>query len=426
MSGWWRQPGESTANAQTATPNFNAQTITRRLYVDIAVISHHDAGTGIQRVVREIAQALDKNPAKNSKGGPMECPIEWDLCFVSASRKRRYHHINWAQSQREDAGKEMRAQPGDVFLGLDFSLDTVRRHRRQLSRFRQQGGALWFFMYDLLPLNRPEWFSPTMVIRFRAWLSLLARMADGFFCISPHTETELRLALTQTYGLTMGFRTEIIPMGNIVASDGNEAADAEKSPRFDTQTPFALMVGTLEPRKGHEDIIKAFEKLWESGNTIKLVIVGRQGWKIEALCDYIKQHPERMGAGAVRLLWFDDMDDRELVQLYAACMGVIVGSYGEGFGLPVIEALGYNKPVLARDLPVFHIHKGKGVDFFPEQATPHELAAVLGAWLEAAGSGAIQVNPPCDTWDDAARLLLATLENNKSDEIDMAIQQRSL
>ncbi|SDA36975.1 Glycosyltransferase involved in cell wall bisynthesis [Sphingomonas sp. NFR15] len=361
----------------------------------MAVISNHDAKTGIQRVVRALALALLD-----------EAVGTWDIRFVSARRKRRYFEILWPfPDAARPVGPEMSARPGDAFVGLDYSLDAVRRHRRQLGRFRRDGGALWFLVHDLLPLDRPEWFSRNTVIRYGAWLGVLAGLADGFFCNSHQTEIELRDALGRVHGLERGFRTQILPMGHAILEAPDVPHGGPVAPRFDTTVPFALMVGTLEPRKGHADALAAFEYLWARGAPDRLVLVGRLGWQVDALRDLIVNHPE-YGA---RLLWFDDVTDAELFAIYDACTGVVIASLGEGFGLPLIEALGHGKPVLARDLPVFRMHEGRGVHFFPADASPQVLADAARTWLDAVQANEIPVVAPTQDWRVSARILLAAL-----------------
>jgi glycosyltransferase involved in cell wall biosynthesis len=267
---------------------------------------------------------------------------------------------------------------------------------------------LWFLVHDLLPLNRPEWFSRNTVIRYQAWLGVLAGLADGFLCNSPQTEAELREALARVHGVAEDYLTQVLPMGHAILDAPGSPPAGTMPPRFDTGTPFALMVSTLEPRKGHGDVLAAFDKLWRRGREDRLVLVGRLGWQVDALRDLILRHPE-YGA---RLLWFDDIGDAELFRIYEACTGVIIASHGEGFGLPLIEALGHGKPVLARDLPVFRMHEGKGVWFFPAHSLSQELADVAEGWLEAARRGVIAVARPTDDWRSSARVLLAALGRN--------------
>jgi glycosyltransferase involved in cell wall biosynthesis len=377
---------------QLSAPRGGAVSGSRRLFVDMAVISEHDARTGIQRVVRMIALALLD-----------QAPAQWDVQFVSARRKKRYFRIAWPDRSVGVEPAEMRAAPGDVFVGLDYSLDAVRRHRRQLAQFRRDGGSLWFLVHDLLPLNRAEWFSQNTVIRYKAWLTILAGIADGFLCNSLQTETELKDALADGYGLAFGYRTQVLPMGHAILDHSDRPDMPDRAlDRFDTSTPFALVVGTLEPRKGHIDVIAAFEQLWQRGSIDRLVLIGRLGWQVDALRKRIVSHAEY----GSRLLWFDDVEDAELFGLYAACTGVIVASHGEGFGLPLIEALSHGKPVLARDIPVFRVHDGRGVTYFSQSAQAPALAEQLEGWLGLAREGAIIVRRPTNDWRDAARILL--------------------
>lgn len=374
--------------------------VRRRLFVDVAVISRHDAGTGIQRVVRALALALLDEVAG-----------DWDIRFVSATRKTGYHHIVWPPTSESVQPEQMRGRQGDVFLGLDYSLDAVRRHRWQLAEFRREGGAVWFLVHDLLPLHHPEWFSRNTVTRYKAWLSILAGLGDGYFCNSYNTEAELKSALANIYDLKEGFCTQVLPMGHAVFERKEDPTEkvfelvGGVAP-FDTSAPFALMVGTLEPRKGHSDVIAAFETLWQRGGDERLVLVGRLGWKVEALHRLVQDHCEY----GSRLLWLDRVDDQQLSEIYEACTGVIVASHGEGFGLPLIEALGHGKPVLARDLPVFRSHEHYGVRFFPTNARPLELADAIERWLDQVNKGAVAVSRPTSDWRQSALTLLAAID----------------
>ena len=370
----------------------------RRIYVDLAVISRHDAGTGIQRVVRALALALVEAPAER-----------WDVRFVAADRRFPYHVVTWPGADQVVERTPIKARPGDVFIGLDFSLDTVRFHRRQLAHFRRAGGSLWFLVCDLLPAERPEWFSANNVIRYKAWLEIIAGIADGFLCISQQTEDDLRRVLADRFGLEEGYATSIVPMGHaIMDSILQEAAStAPSTARFDMTQPFSLMVGTLEPRKGHADIVAAFSELWRQGGELRLVLVGRMGWQIEALRDTIRNHPEHGG----KLLWFDDVGDLELEQIYQACEGVIIASHAEGFGLPLIEALGHLKPVLARDLPIFRIHEERGVRYFPAAGDAAALGTCIRDWVMDIRLGRARVTAPDASWKQSAAVILDALDD---------------
>lgn len=374
----------------------------RRLYIDVAAISRHDAGTGIQRVVRALALALLD-----------EAPEDWDIRFVAADRCRAYHTISWPELAKNTEVQEVKGRPGDVFLGLDFSLDTVRRYSQQLGEFRRDGGSLWFLIYDLLPADRPEWFSSHNVVRYKAWLEVLGGIAEGFLCISQQTAIDLERVLSERFNLCEGYRTSVVPMGCSIKESMLRAAEAvqscDMSMRFDTSTPFSLMVGTLEPRKGHSDILAGFSELWRQegqGTGNRLVLVGRMGWHTESLRTAIHAHPQY----GRNLLWFDDVEDLELERIYQASQGVIIGSHAEGFGLPLIEALGHDKPVLARDLAIFRTHEDLGVRYFPSDASPTIIADCIREWTDDIQAGLIKVTRPNTSWKEAALTVLSTID----------------
>lgn len=349
-----------------------ANNVPRRLFVDVSVIARKDAGTGIQRVVRSVGSELFQAP-----------PTDWDVIPVIEDRRSGYLCSQWPLAAvPNNAGVYMCARPGDVFLGLDFSLDGVCFHRKQLMQFKSAGGEAWFFMYDLLPIQRPDWFTPKLTHRYRRWLRNIAALANGFYCISPTVQADLAGILDSQFGVVTGYESHVIPLsGRLEQSLPTEGLphDVIELEHYIRSTPTALVVGTLEPRKGHADVLDAFEYLWKQGHKVNLMLVGRPGWKTDVLQDRIRRHPEY----GRRLRWRDDLSDEALSRIYSLCHGVVVPSLAEGFGLPVVEALAHGKPVMARDIPVFRAHAAHGVSFFKAESSPSLIAEALVTWFQS-------------------------------------------
>jgi glycosyltransferase involved in cell wall biosynthesis len=163
------------------------------------------------------------------------------------------------------------------------------------------------------------------------------------------------------------------------------------------------MVGTIEPRKGHRVALKAFEALWARGVEARLVIVGRRGWLEEAVVAEILGHPERGG----RLFWFDDVGDGELSYLYDHSRALILPSYAEGFGLPIVEAALRGRAVICSDIPVFREVGRDGALYFRVN-DPMALAAAIEDFL----SGARRADPAQAlrvSWAEAARKIVETI-----------------
>lgn len=384
--------------------NFNTS---KQLLVDVSVLVREDARTGIQRVVRALLLQLIMNP-----------PVGYQVKPVFATRKHGYRyapidssHLQCTELERNSAAS-VKTVIGDIFLGLDLAAHLLPHHTGELVRWKRKGVKLAFLVYDILPVLHPHWFNPKRYKTFVNWLRTLAIFADDLICISNSSKLEITNYLDKQYGLnptSISFHT--IPLGaNIKASMPSRGLQANMKQLLATMAgkPSFLMVGTLEPRKGHIDVIAAFDHLWQCGKDINLVIVGKPGWKTEALQLSLRSHPQNQ----THLFWLDNASDETLELLYKSITGVIIASQAEGFGLPLIEALHYGKPVLASDIPVFHEHANDLVTFF-HNFERNSLASVISNWSESILTEPSSRNYALQpTWSDSAIELLGCLNLN--------------
>jgi glycosyltransferase involved in cell wall biosynthesis len=389
---------------QTDSALSSSDETTRQLLVDVSVIYQSDARTGIQRVVRSLLLQLLAAP-----------PAGYRVCPVFATRRQAYSHaapsfLSNPASQQPHKIEPITVQAGDLFLGLDLAAHLLPRHQAQLLGWKRSGVALHVMVYDLLPLQNPEWFNVKTTRNFTRWIKWVAVYADSAICISEFVKVELAAWLGARFGLPAGsLPTSTIMLGaDIEASAPSDGLppDADFLLARLRNTPAVLMVGTLEPRKGYDQALAAFEHLWQQpGKAPLLVIVGRPGWKTDALQQTLRAHPQ----SGKRLIWLEDASDEFLACLYAACSGVLVASRAEGFGLPLIEAALYSKPVLARDIAVFRETTVAGVEYFDGDA-PQALAISIQDWLKN-GPAASQPLPNIHplTWQLSATQLLREL-----------------
>lgn len=383
----------------------------KQLLVDISEMIKGDARTGIQRVVRGILLPLLAEPPE----GYWVIPV-----FAERNQGYRYASLTGTNLQVDDQNRQLSlpvaVAAGDVFLGLDLAAHLIPRHQGQLLQWKRQGLRISFLVYDLLPLLHPYWFKPVRQKIFGRWLKALAIYADDLVCISGAVKNDLQNWLSTHYKLSdNAIRLHIIPLGadleETMPTTGCTEAEIAALACLQAKQ-FVLMVGTLEPRKGYADALEAFEQLWADGHQVALVIVGKPGWKTEPLQERLRNHPECHN----RLYWFESASDELLQNLYKAANGVILASEAEGFGLPLIEALRYGKPVLARDIPVYR-EVGKVAPTFFNQTT---FVDCLAKWLlmisccvnEQATAHAV-------TWKECSTHLIGVIskqEVNKNDK----------
>ena len=377
-----------------------------QLLVDVSEIARNDAGTGIQRVVRNILLQLLREP-----------PSGYEVKPVYASRHEGYRYAEryratlLAQDCGEHSDLPVQTRPGDIFLGLDLAAHLLPHHHRTLGYWKNNGIKLFFLMHDLFPVSHPEWFNPKRPRTFRRWLRTLAIYSDCVLCVSKATANDLERWLVGRYGIENG----VLPVRSFhlgtdfssVVQAPDQAAMADELNLSFQGRGCILMVGTIEPRKGYVQALAAFEALWQQDIQVNLVIVGKAGWKVDGLVTRLRQHPE----AGLRLHWFENADDEKLRQLYTMADGLLMASEAEGFGLPVIEASRFDKPLLLRDIPVFREISGAGAEYF-KGVEPEALTLALRNWLssisarQSPASGSIK----CQNWAESTAQLVLAME----------------
>ncbi|MFU8833085.1 MAG: glycosyltransferase, partial [Wenzhouxiangella sp.] len=386
----------------------------KTLWVDISALVQIDLKTGIQRVVRSVLQQLLIEPPA---GYRIESVYDDAGCYRHA---RRYTVELIGETPIDLSDDAVQFSPGDLFLGLDLYLDGTRRNHDLLMRLRHRGIQIYFVVYDLLPVLRPEVFPADTERHFHAWLDTLADVAHGLVCISQAVADELvdwLSAQSQQAGVqTAATDSPVIPLhighfhlgADILASAPSYGISAEHQrimQQLHGQTNL-LMVGTVEPRKGHAQALAACEILWQQHRAVNLIIVGNQGWMVDELVQRLKKHPEN----GHRLFWFQGISDELLMALYQAASALLAASEGEGFGLPLIEAAQHQLPIIARDLPVFIEVAGSHAYYFSGNS-PQALADALLDWQAqyAEGQAPASTRMPWLTWQQSTRQLLDVL-----------------
>ena len=347
-----------------------------QLFVDVTVLwSLGDSQTGIQRVTRAILSQLLETPPAGYRVEPV---------FRTFRQTYRYARTFACKSlgleTRDLEDAPVTVNPGDTFLGLDWDPGIDDAASTWLLHHRQRGMRTIFTIYDLLPLQRGDWFKPEMGPVFRAWLSQICRVADGFVCISRAVADELSTWLdVQQPAAARALDIGYFRLGSdIEASWPSRGLNLEDERVMDAlkAREVLMMIGSVEPRKGHRQALSAMERLWAEDEDVSLVILGKQGWMVESMVQRLHSHPE-LGR---RLFWLEQASDEALLRLYSIASGMLMASEGEGFGLPLVEAARHGVPIVARDLPVFREIAGEHAFYF-SGLEPAELADALRTWL---------------------------------------------
>jgi glycosyltransferase involved in cell wall biosynthesis len=348
--------------------------------VDISTLCEFDHESGIQRVVRQMARHLvESRPPGEVVLLDMRTGWPADATWRIVPSEETKRTADWPVL-------ELRT----LFL-LDASWHLVDLTGPVVRSARRAGVEVVGCIYDLIPIDHPETCRADVCEAYGQWLGAAAGWCDRFICISEAVARRLVEYLkTQRGAVCRGVGWW--PLGCDFADVPTDVAASPVS------GAYALMVGTLEPRKRHALALEAFERGWKEGRLdASLVIVGKPGWHTEALAKRLRSHPER----GKRLFWFERAGDAELAALYANAAVILQASVAEGFGLPVVEGGRFGKPVVLSDLPVFRELVLENGYFFP----PEDPAALLQALHRALAGGAKPTSVLQTSWKASAERL---------------------
>lgn len=253
--------------------------------------------------------------------------------------------------------------------------------------------------YDLIRVRHPEWNPRDMAADvFAANTVDLLDASDAIFCISDYVRDDL-LKFANEIGRKVPMLSRI-QLGADLQDNPDQPTTIARSKKR-----FALMVGTVEPRKNHELLLRVWERFSSDREfDLDLIIVGKQGYQAEANGSEIRSAVRRNKS----IRWFEDASDAELMVFYQDACVLLCPSLNEGWGLPVTEALGIGCPVISSNRGALP-EAGKGIsillDPMDDRSWEREIRRVA--------LGELQRQKPIEipTWDEAAKSLISALSS---------------
>lgn len=305
-----------------------------------------------------------------------------------------------------------RPKKGDIYLNLGMTLKYVPVMRLEIFNQLFHKGAVRcvFMMHDLIPIEEPQvvpFLTPTF---FRLWVSACLQQADLILSISKTTHGKLVSYINQQ-AIPTSSRFDCVLLGSDLQKIKTPSGVKKNTISDNTGCAKSLQflhVSNFEPRKGHKQLIEAFDILWKKHTDIKLILVGGGNtWNNKKLLHQIMTH-EFYGT---KLLWITDIGDQDLKTIYQQSSALIHPSESEGFGLSIVEAQNLHKPVICRDIPIFReIAIGDGVTFFNTKS-PAELAHVIDHWIESEAESKPLKNEVRD-WQKSTQELVKALKTH--------------
>lgn len=184
-------------------------------------------------------------------------------------------------------------------------------------------------IHDLSPLEHPEWFRAGFAAWYRLFLPMLAKRVKKVFTPSEYVKQKVvrRFSIRNVTVTPNGVDQSIFHPG-------------ARQNQLDLPACYILFVGTLEPRKNLNLLLRAWKEIKDEFPDTWLLIVGISGNVFREI--HLSPDVERVHfAGYV--------DDQTLAGLYAGATLLVLPSQDEGFGLPALEAMSSGAPVIVSD-----------------------------------------------------------------------------
>lgn len=272
------------------------------------VVNGHYIGqqvTGVQRYAIEILKKFDSDGISYSVKGPPRS-------FNSQALKHFWMQaVLPSKLNKED------------LLWSPTNLGPVRHHNQVVT------------LHDIADQLYPHWFSKQYVTWRKIFLPKLLDRVNGVITVSEYSKKTIEDRFSQAKG-------KVTVIENGINRDHFYPRPDEEMEEiallYNLEKPFAISVGTLDPRKNIEGVIKAWHALPENiRREMDLVILGGQA-------DIFSINLNFKFDSSVRFLGY--VDHQHLPQLYSKSEFFVYPSLFEGFGLPVLEAMACRIPVI--------------------------------------------------------------------------------
>lgn len=293
-------------------------------------------------------------------------------------------HHKW---ERLSLSVELLPHRLDVFHSPDFIPPQYGAHRHVIT------------VHDLTFLHYPEYLTADSRRYYNDQIQWAAEHADHILTVSESAKNDLIRMLNvspekitiQPHGVD---HQHYRPM--------DQSRLTEILTRFGVTPGYFLFVGTIEPRKNLDHLLTAYAALRTQSSTVPdLILIGKRGWLADALI-------ERIGH-SVNVRWLDTVTDADLPAFYNGARALVLPSFYEGFGLPILEAMACGTlPVVSDRSSLPEVAGDVGLRLQPEEpaSITQALHAVLDAdpdWLQAQREAAL-ARAATFTWEHSARI----------------------
>jgi glycosyltransferase involved in cell wall biosynthesis len=254
-----------------------------------------------------------------------------------------FQNINLIPDTRLDVKIKNFSDDSSVYVNCAFfSIVNTDGHAEQI---KKSGLKPFYLIYDLLPLEFPEFFwSDETPLRHFNIVNAMASDKSTLISISHDVNHKLQNLVNQ-----VGLACKNFSVSQCGVSEVFIKSKLSTDIIRECENKFTIFC-TIEPRKNHILLLNVWREMINSGvaDVPKLSIIGRRGWRNEDVFRLLDNSPAIKQYVTV----FDNLKDQDMVKEIKSSRATLFPSFGEGWGLPIVESMAMGIPVICSDIPV--------------------------------------------------------------------------
>lgn len=340
-----------------------------KIGIDLRALQTGDRQRGIGEVTKQITDNVLKLAAKDRNhkvsfifyeyddNDPKQFllipkSVKYEIVKLGLMPEKKENHFTFQEKLQRNAGL-LYGNPikdsakSDVFLQYNYSLGVPTNTKTVV------------FMHDIIPyLFWKQYFeSPLHHFRhgaFRAggwstfanykYLHVLKRSlhhADQILAISTNTKNDL----IKNFNVNKK-KIDVVPLGVSARPSKTNDKDVQQTKKLPTK-PYLLFIGAADDRRKLQDLVSAFNNLKAEGQDLQLVLIGENFASFDKLlCNSTSRKAILESSYKKDILLMGYIDDEYKQELYRHALAFVYPTKYEGFGLPILEAMIFDCPII--------------------------------------------------------------------------------
>lgn len=246
-------------------------------------------------------------------------------------------------------------------------------------------------LHDVFHIANPQYYSKLKRIAIAPYYHFSIKYSDQIITVSNFSKTEI----IKYFGKSISNRISVIYNGCNINDNGITPKNIGSK--------YFLFVGSIKPHKNLRNALLGFKAL--NNKNYLFIIVGKKEGFITAdqeVFDLVNE----INIGGETVLFTGNINDQELYAWYKGASALVMPSYYEGFGLPIVEAMHFNIPIIASDIPVLKEIGKDNILYF----NPHDPNSIKDKMTQIIQLSTLGKYPLWRSWTETAKDIIHIFE----------------